>query len=76
MGYCRLPLFGGRNPICLDIRRVGLAANPERTVWRRPVALGTEGGEREALGGELQVSIGWDIDEWQLTSTAYRVEKP
>lgn len=40
------------------------------------IRLGTEGSEREALGGELQMFIPWNIDEWQLTSTAYRVEKP
>jgi len=40
------------------------------------IRLLTEDGEREAVGGKLQVFIGWDIDEWQLTPTTFRVEKP
>jgi len=40
------------------------------------IRLKSKDGAREALGGELQVYIGWDIDKWQLTSMAYRVEKP
>ena len=40
------------------------------------IRLLTADGEREAVGGDLEVFIGWDIDKWQLTSTAFRVEKP
>lgn len=40
------------------------------------IRLETRGSEKIALGGELHVFVGWDIDEWHLTPTAYRVEKP
>ena len=40
------------------------------------IRLKTDGSNKIALGGELQAYLGWDIDEWHLTSTAYRVEKP
>jgi hypothetical protein len=29
-----------------------------------------------ASGGVLEAMIGWDIDEWELTTTAYRVGRP
>ena len=28
-----------------------------------------------ASGGKLEVLIGWDIDQWQATPTAFRVER-
>ena len=34
-----------------------------------------DGEERTAEGGELEVLLGWDIDEWRLTATAYRVQR-
>ena len=35
-----------------------------------------KGSEPTARGGELYIKIGWDIDDWSLTPTAFRVEKP
>ena len=33
-------------------------------------------GERvTAAGGEIEVLLGWDIDAWSLTATAFRVER-
>ena len=34
-----------------------------------------KGSEATAHGGNLDMKIGWDIEEWKLTPTAFRVEK-
>ncbi len=34
-----------------------------------------KGQEPVASGGKLDMQIGWDIDEWMLTPTAFRVER-
>lgn len=39
------------------------------------IRLTGEGKDRIAEGGTLEAMLGWDIDKWQLTSTAYRVER-
>ena len=33
-------------------------------------------GGQTASGGILEAMLGWDIDEWELTSSAYRVGRP
>jgi len=34
-----------------------------------------DGGDREATVGNLEEMIGWDIDDWELSPTAFRLER-
>ena len=40
------------------------------------IRLNRKGKKSVAIGGKLYEFIGWDIDEWDLTPTTYRVGKP